>query len=271
MVGLPAHLSRKTEFVHSIPPGSGYILPLLGQDSEFCAHLARSLNVIVLDADYAKAPEYPFPFPYYDVEDVLSHVLSSDQIYDTSRVTMSGFSAGGALALSVAGCSPVARDKVKGVIAFYPAVDFTKKGKKFDQTVPPPPPPPIHPPPPKQPWFKGRFPPFVSNFFVDCYLSPTQDRTDPRLSPCFITPSNLPPLLLFTADIDTLSKPAIRFAETLKEAGRDVRLRNFVGVGHGWDKLANPPSKGYEYKVEAYDMSVAFLKELYEEVPQSKL
>ena len=37
------------------------VLPLHGDDSYFCAFLAATLQISVIDADYRKAPEHPFP------------------------------------------------------------------------------------------------------------------------------------------------------------------------------------------------------------------
>ena len=53
------------------------VLPLHGTDSVFCAEAAAKLDAIVLDCDYRKAPEYPFPAPCEDAQDVRANLLRS--------------------------------------------------------------------------------------------------------------------------------------------------------------------------------------------------
>ena|ERR1700761_5027410 len=72
---------------------SGFIFPSLGTDTEFCALLASRVGCIVLDCDYRKAPEYPFPAAYEDAQDIVTHVASHSSSFDAGRLTMGGFSA----------------------------------------------------------------------------------------------------------------------------------------------------------------------------------
>ena len=113
--------------------GSGWVFPLLGTDALFLKRAAQECNIFVLDADYRKAPEYPFPLPLQDVEDVLRWVGSdsaSELRIDAKRVAVSGFSAGAELALVA---STVLRTTtlgeigvdIKGVVAFYPETDLS--------------------------------------------------------------------------------------------------------------------------------------------------
>lgn len=57
--------------------------------------------MIVIDADYAKAPELPFPSSHQDAQDVILWVLKQS-FANRSAITLSGLSAGGTLALSMA-------------------------------------------------------------------------------------------------------------------------------------------------------------------------
>jgi len=43
------------------PSLSSAVILLLTSDSKFCFRLAKKLNMIVIDADYRKAPAHPFP------------------------------------------------------------------------------------------------------------------------------------------------------------------------------------------------------------------
>ncbi|KAK7959332.1 esterase/lipase [Apiospora aurea] len=80
--------------------GSGMVFHMFGQDRPFCAQMARDLpGLVVVDADYRKGPEDPFPAAMHDVEDALRWVAAQPDVYDVARVALSGFSAGGLLAL----------------------------------------------------------------------------------------------------------------------------------------------------------------------------
>ena len=102
-----------TRHSHSVAGHGRRILP---------AH-ATTHNVIVVDSDYAKAPEYPFPIPYQDAEDVVRWILNQS-FTDPDKLTASGFSAGGAIALVMAGASGILpKGSIKHVIGFYNQVN----------------------------------------------------------------------------------------------------------------------------------------------------
>ena len=68
------------------------------------------------------APERPFPAAPQDTEDVVDWVYSQSDRFDTNKLSLGGFSAGGNLALGLA-CRLVAKGKsVKAVVAMYPPV-----------------------------------------------------------------------------------------------------------------------------------------------------
>ena len=115
---------------------------MYGTDSDFCQRLASELGITVLDCDYAKvccsfgvasffdessikAPEYPFPHAYIDAVDVLRHVIfECRHLYDISRLTVGGFSAGGALAFAMAQNEELGRKYIKGIVGLYPCLDM---------------------------------------------------------------------------------------------------------------------------------------------------
>lgn len=79
----------------------------------------------MLDCDYSKAPEYPFPYAYNEVIDVLSHVLSQPSKFDLDNLTIGGFSAGAGLAACVSANEKLAWKTVKGLVLTYPPGDFS--------------------------------------------------------------------------------------------------------------------------------------------------
>jgi len=63
--------------------------------------MASSAGCIVLDSDYRKAPQNPFPACIQDAEDVCLYVLAHPEVYDVSKISVGGSSAGACIALAV--------------------------------------------------------------------------------------------------------------------------------------------------------------------------
>ena len=128
--GLDAKDRKKKRLpVHVNFHGSGYILKVHGSDAEICAYLANTLNCIVIDADYAKAPQHTYPAAVDDALDVLAYVASQPEIFDLSKVTVGGFSAGANIALLAALRLGRGSRAIKGAVCWYSPMDLTKEGK----------------------------------------------------------------------------------------------------------------------------------------------
>jgi acetyl esterase/lipase len=102
--------------------GSGFIIPCQGFDMLWCTTVAHEAGVVVVDGDYRKSPEHPFPAAPNDVEDTLRWVAEQGG-FDAKRVAMSGLSADGCLALVAA--STLRRKlahllDIRAAVAFYP-------------------------------------------------------------------------------------------------------------------------------------------------------
>lgn len=115
-------MTLNCEYIYA---GSGYIIPSLGTDSDFCQFLSERLGITVLDCDYSKAPEYPFPYAYNEVIDVIKYVLTQPGKYDLNNLTIGGFSAGGGLTACVAANEEFAWDAVKALVLIYPPGDWS--------------------------------------------------------------------------------------------------------------------------------------------------
>lgn len=218
--------------------GGGYIMPNLGMDHPFCERIAGECNVLVLDADYRKGPEHPFPGAVEDAEDTLRWVESQLRLFDLGRVALSGFSSGANLALVAS--SELRREfkniNIKVVYPFYPGVDFTIAPE--DKTVPEP----ILP-----------LPVFAQHVFTDSYIPRLEDRTSPRASPMFAEVSSFPSrILLFVCSGDILAPEAEVFGQKLERAGCGIEVVKVEGAAHGFDKT-NPRV----FKPEAREMAYA--------------
>ncbi|RSL53421.1 hypothetical protein CEP54_010434 [Fusarium duplospermum] len=212
--------------------GGGYVMPNLGQDHSFCEQVAREANVLVLDADYRKGPEHPFPGAAEDAEDTLRWVQSQPLIFDLDHVALSGFSSGANLALVA---SSELRREFKDISI-----------KAVDQVVPEP----IAP-----------IPAWAQHVFTDSYFPRLEDRKSPKASPVYAKESSFPPhILLFVCSGDILCPEAEVFGQKLARAGCDIEVVKLEGAGHGFDKDAMARVFKPEEKKMAYAKVIESLK-----------
>lgn len=222
----PASNDAGPKPVHITWHGSGFIIPSLGGESRFCDTLAREAGCIVIDADYRKAPEYPFPAAYYDALSVVRWVLSDPEgmHFDTSRVSVGGFSAGANFAAALVGQFPP--DTFRAVVVLYPALDcsvpFNKK-----------------PPPPAGKHAGGvDVDASTGTFFFNSYIGQYPNPADPRLSPLFADPTKFPGAgrtFVLSCEYDYMGHEAREFKDKLVEAGREPTYVYAEGLGHAFD------------------------------------
>jgi hypothetical protein len=84
--------------------------------------LSQQTKYINIDGQYCFAPEHSFPAALHYTEDAVNWVLDQPTIFDTSRVSISEFSASGNLAFVAFSCI-FAPDTFSSVLAFYPVVE----------------------------------------------------------------------------------------------------------------------------------------------------
>ncbi|PYI14859.1 alpha/beta-hydrolase [Aspergillus violaceofuscus CBS 115571] len=226
--------------------GSGFIFPRHGADDPFCRQMSRETDRTVLDVQYRLAPEHPFPAALNDAEDVVRWVLSQPDRFDLSRVSLSGFSAGGNFALA-ASATLFPPETFHSVIAVYPVVDIhTDPGRKVPPDT------------------SGKaIPLFMSNFFDACYTHGAFDTRDPRISPLYASPDRFPGrVMIVTAACDSLAVEAETLAQNIaKEPGkeREVVQVRMQACEHGFDKRALPGSVQWDAREKTYAMAGAML------------
>ncbi|KAH7381140.1 Alpha/Beta hydrolase protein [Phaeosphaeria sp. MPI-PUGE-AT-0046c] len=228
--------------------GSGFFSSLLGIDELYCSQLARDTGITIIDADYRKGPETVSPGPLNDAADVLNWVTSQDR-FDKARVGVSGFSAGGTIALAMASSpnkdqSPI-KIPVAVAIAVYPVTDLSiaPEAKQV--------------PKPKRP-----SPPFMQHLINDCYAPDKALRKDPRISPSRADPSLFPQTVaIVTCDGDIFEPEASALASKLENGERRVIHRVLQDVHHGFDKGCREGSSDSDRRTEAYALIVEALRE----------
>ena len=115
--------------------GGGFIGGLPESDTPICTLVAEATGAVVISITYRFAPRYPFPAAHDDIEDALlwlSRNAEEEFGVDTELITVSGFSAGGNLALAAA---LGAKDRegeniVKGAVTFYAPDRMTQASLK---------------------------------------------------------------------------------------------------------------------------------------------
>ena len=79
--------------------------------------------MVVVSIEYGTAPRNRFPGPLHDVIATSLEILEDESLpIDKLRVVLGGFSAGGNLALAAAQ-SLALKDKIKGVVSWYPVTE----------------------------------------------------------------------------------------------------------------------------------------------------
>jgi len=204
--------------------GSGFVLPSLGSDAEFCAFIASTTSFVVLDCDYRKSPEWPFPAAFNDARDIANYVLSQ---YAPSALALSGFSAGGNLAMSLAVSLDI--DVVNALLVFYGNPDLEA----------------THPPPSNSHISGLQLPTWLRQFFYRCLVLQTQDRADPRLSPMNAELIRWPKeVFLACGEADNLHRAGELLADKLRSRKQgQVEWMSIENEAHAFDKHPKAASK----------------------------
>jgi acetyl esterase/lipase len=233
--------------------GSGFVLPLFGSDALFCSRVAQEAGIVVVDADYRKGPETPFPGAVNDIEDTFQWVAAQEGL-DSNNVAVSGFSAGACLALVAA---TVLRTKqtlldIQAVISIYPVTDLSKAPE--EKKVP-------HPIDPLPLW--------GLHLFNECYVPDPAIRKSPLVSPSFAEVTDFPPITaILTCEGDILWPESAQLAKKLqrqKNQSQGVVLHLLKGVPHAFDKGAEEGTVEWTRREEAYTLAIKLLKTAFDQ------
>ena len=199
-------------------------------------NLARASGSAVLAPDYRLGPEDPAPAAHDDAFAVYQWALS--QGYAPDKVSLSGDSAGGNLALATA-----VRAKDAGLplpsslVLLSPWLDFVEEGASYRST----PDEPILPPP-------------VLDGFKFAYLG-NGDRKSSAVTPFYADFGGLPPTLVHVGSWERLRDDSITVVGRMKAAGVAADLKIFDGMCHGWQLYAPMLDEG----MASIDEAAAFI------------
>ncbi|CAG8036707.1 unnamed protein product [Penicillium olsonii] len=221
--------------------GSGYLIHAHGSDDAFCREVNQRTEYTVLDVSYRLSPENPFPAPIHDAEDVVRWVQEQPTLFDASHIALSGFSAGGNIALVIASTS-FPKETFRSLLTFYPATE-----------------PCLDPATIAAPQAGGQpVPSLMLRIFRACYVQSDIDLRDPRISPGLADPHSIPRnVLVVTAGYDSLADEGERLGRSLQQdPDRHVVCERMDRCNHAWDKMAQKATREWEMKCEAYNMAV---------------
>jgi len=199
--------------------GGGFVVGRPEQDDHICRYIAATAGCVVINVDYAVAPQRPYPVPVTQAYDVTAWIADNGPAndWDGSRLAVGGHSAGANLTAAV--CR-LARDRG----TFTPRLQIIDSAP-LDQ---------VADPATKQSLIaKPLLSPQLMRVFTDAYVPDPVDRAHPLVSPGLADDLvGLPPALVITAENDRLRDEGDAYAKALDAAGVLVTHRVFEGVDH---------------------------------------
>ncbi len=193
------------------------------------AELARAATAPVLVADYALAPEHPYP---EGIEDAVSAYqwLVTDKAIAPNRIGIAGDSAGGGLTMATL---LMLRDREMGAPAcgmvISPWVDLTCSAKSYET--------------------RAERDPMIAPSGIAQSAATYLNGKDPEshlASPALARLDGLPPLLVQVGTEEVLYDDAVRLAGRAVEAHIDVTFEPWNGMFHVWHAFYSMLDEGRE-------------------------
>lgn len=226
--------------------GGGWVIANLDVYEPSCRALCNAAACIVVSVAYRQAPEHKYPAAADDAYAALQWVMqhATELNGDPTRVAVGGESAGGNLAAvtclkarDLGGRMPVAQ------LLVYPVTDCRMNSRSYETNRDAKP-------------LNAR----MMSWFWHHYLENEEDGKEAYASPLLADSlSQLPPAVVFTAEVDPLRDEGRAYAERMTEAGVPVRYRNFDGVVHEFFGLAGVVDPAHD----ALDEAATWLKEIF--------
>ncbi|MDO4099304.1 alpha/beta fold hydrolase [Clavibacter michiganensis subsp. michiganensis] len=208
--------------------GGGFILNNARVEDFIALELAQSAGATVVSVDYSTAPSVRYPVAEEQAYDVLQWVAahSADQGWDSDRIGLSGQSAGAKLALSALALARLEGPAVYACALIVPPVDMTIPAKEYISLL-------------ARPLINPKTVRLIQRtYFVD-----ETRRFEPTASP-LLDPNlaaNMPPVLIVSAELDTITAQTRRFASRLRYEGVEVTHHVAQQVDHGYLGIDTSP------------------------------
>lgn len=257
--------------------GGGFTLGSATDDSRWSAAVVEHVGAVVASVSYRRAPEHPFPTAVDDGVDALLYLArhAGELALDVSRTALSGFSAGGNLAVTVplrlrGRVSSEVKEhfgradskqrlvdqtsdlNIVALFCWYPILDFLEsRDHRRAMSIMP----------------DKSLPSFFTSLFDEAYLPDLNDRSSVFASPVRASDRILSEALpndvwLYICEWDMLMKEGQTFVRRLEALGKRPRAMMIEKAQHGWDKSPNPfrdqDSVDVLYRDACADMKAVF-------------
>lgn len=176
-----------------------------------------AINCTVIAVDYRLAPEHPFPTPVNDGLTAYRYIANKADKFgvDASRLAVGGDSAGGNLAAVVAQQTKDDAHAPKLQMLWVPWVDMSREYESYELFA--------------TGFFLERA---KMRWFIAQYIGDKADTTDPLASPVFGDISGVAPAVIMVGGFDPLRDEGIAYAEKLKDAGVETKLKVYESMPH---------------------------------------
>jgi acetyl esterase/lipase len=196
--------------------GGGFVFGSLKSHAGMVAEVARAARCRVLQLDYRRAPEHPFPAAVEDATAAYQWLLRRG--FAPGRITIAGDSAGGGLVLSMLVASRAQGLPLAGAaVCLSPWVDMEATGESYRT--------------------REHLDPLVQRKVVDevtrLYLNGQDPRT-PTASPIQADLTGFPPLLIQVGEREILFSDSEALAKKARALGVDVTFEEWPGMVHVW-------------------------------------
>ena len=191
--------------------GGAFRLGCPEMSGPFAAALAARCGVEVLCPAYRLAPEYPFPAGLADAVAVLSDLRRRSD----APVILSGDSAGGGLAASLAAHAVAKSVSLSGLVLLSAWLDLTVTSPGYQANAA------------TDPLFSRA----AAQDAADLYLQGLSPQ-HPLASPLFGPVRGFPPTLISIGEGEVLAEDGRRFCRRLRAAGVPATLRAIAGMEH---------------------------------------
>lgn len=213
--------------------------------------MADRLGALVVNINYIKADEKPFPYAQFEIRDTVRYFAEHAEVYgmDTSKLTLMGYSAGGHLCACAAQLLRNDGIRLSCQVLCYPFLDFTfgRETQKEIQS--------------ELEGIKG-----LGEVFF-----PALSDTDPLVSPGIVPDQELEglaPAIIITCGQDALKPQADAYKVRLENAGVYVQLLDYPESVHGFLECNFPETedsngaKSPEQEVQCKKAEEAIAREL---------
>ena len=239
----------------------GFVLGKATDDGRWAYAILKDIGAVFVSVEYRLGPASPFPTAVEDGVEALLYLTDKEEELgiDTTRMIITGFSAGGNLAFSVplklhahleglgseAAAQPTmmknrrTTPRIIAIISWYPILDYRiPRTEKRATSVRP----------------EKCLSPMFTNLFDDSYLPNTEDKASPFASPVAASDESLMTslpshIIIYLCEWDMLLQEGQDFARRLKNLGKNVESLIIEQVEHAFDKM---PALKINGKVELH-------------------